>query len=194
MTPQRLRAPTLALPRAATVLPTLANRRTPRPMEPLTAIPQRRATRPKMMRLPMRALLTKNKRMTRTRMLLIRQAPTTPSLLSRLSGTRWVTAMSSLTTWAPSRPLPLSPTPTLSPSPTPIPPSTRTRTSPKVARPASTSTCAARRSWTAWVASRSRASAAMPTLSKVRSTWAAGPLPPTRRSSTTSSSATPTAP
>ena len=102
-------APTLALPRAATVLPTLANHRTPRPMEPLTAIPQRRATRPKTMRLPMRVLLTENKRMTRTRMLLIRQTPPPPSLLSRISGTRWVTAMSSLTTWAPSRPLPLSP-------------------------------------------------------------------------------------
>ena len=175
MTPRRLRAPTRALPRAATVLPTLANRRTPRPMEPPAAMLQRRATRPKTMRPPMRVLLTENKRMTRTRMLLIRQTPPPPSLLSRISGTRWVTAMSSLTTWAPSRPLPLSPTPTLSPSPTPIPPSTRTRTSPKVARPASTSTCAARRSWTAWVASRSRASAAMPTLSKARSTSATGP-------------------
>ena len=173
--PQRLRAPMREPPRAATVLPTLASRRTPRPMEPPAAIPQRRATRPKTMRLPMRVLLTESKRMTRTRMLLIRQTPTTPSLLSRLSGASWATAMSPPTTRAPSRPLPLSPTPTLSPSPTPIPPSTRTRTSPKVARPASTSTCAARRSWTAWVASRSRASAAMPTLSKARSTSATGP-------------------
>ena len=172
---QRLRAPIREPPRAATVLPTLANRRTPRPMEPPAAMLQRRATRPKTMRLPMRVLLTKNKRMTRTRMPLIRQTLPPPSLLSRPSGACWVTAMSSLTTRMPSRPLPLSPTPTLSPSPIPIPPSTRTRTSPKVARPASTSTCAARRSWTVWVASRSRASAAMPTLSKARSTSATGP-------------------
>ena len=172
---QRLRAPMWARARTATTRLTPASRRIPRPMEPAAATPQRRATHPKTMRLPMRVLLTKNKRMTRTRMPLPRQTPPTPSLLSRFSGASWVTAMSSPTARAPSRPLSLSQMPTLSPSPTPIPPSTRTRTSPKVARPASTSTCAARRSWTAWVASRSRASAAMPTLSKARSTSATGP-------------------
>lgn len=87
-------APTRAPPRAATVLPTLANRRTPRPMEPLTAIPQRRATHPKTMRLPMRAPPTKIRRMTRTQMRLRRLAPTPPSrpLVSLM--TRWSTARS----------------------------------------------------------------------------------------------------